>query len=292
MRASVQMMCVVIFLVLSAAPACGQQENPAPRVLFLSKSSAFEHSCIARKDGQPSHVEKLITGLAEEAGVVLTATKDGSLITAANLKNYDLVVFFTQGDLMVAGKDGETPMGETGIEDLLDWIRAGGAFMGYHCASDTFKSPKDGPVTPFISMVGGEFRAHGRQFKGTLKVVDPSHPTAASLPNDWSILEEWYLFRNLNKESIHVVALFDPGSEREKQKMYNIPSYPIIWCSAYGEGRVYYNAMGHREDVWDTEIFQQSIVDAAAWVLGQAPLQADPNYDEVVPSEGAAGGSE
>ena len=28
--------------------------------------------------------------------------------------------------------------------------------------------------------------------------------------------------------------------------------YPIAWLQNYGAGRVFYNAMGHREDVWQT----------------------------------------
>ncbi len=30
--------------------------------------------------------------------------------------------------------------------------------------------------------------------------------------------------------------------------------YPIAWLQNYGDGRVFYNAMGHREDVWQTQL--------------------------------------
>lgn len=30
--------------------------------------------------------------------------------------------------------------------------------------------------------------------------------------------------------------------------------YPIAWLQNYGEGHVFYNAMGHREDVWQTQL--------------------------------------
>ena len=92
------------------------------------------------------------------------------------------------------------------------------------------------------------------------------------------------MFKNLNTDNIHVIALMDPGEERQAQEMYNVSSYPVIWCSSLGEGRVYYNAMGHREDVWDDPIFQAMVVDAATWALGQGELQAEPNYANVVPS--------
>ena len=87
----------------------------------------------------------------------------------------------------------------------------------------------------------------------------------------------------LNKEKMHVLALLDPGRERKRQDPYNIPSYPMIWCRSLGEGRVYYNGIGHREDVWMDSTFQKSIVDALRWAAGEGDTMAEPNYDAVVP---------
>lgn len=259
------------------------QEGPT-RVLFLTKSSTYEHSSISEKDGKPGHAQSVVQALADEHGALLTTTKDASLINKDNLQNYDLVIFYTSGDLTKAGQDGNPPMSKKGLDELLAWIRKGGAFMGYHSATDTFGHHMGDPALPYIKMIGGEFRTHGEQFVGTVRVVDPSHPAVASLPDGLRINEEWYMFRNLDKESIHVMALLDPGDERQKQEAYDIPSYPIIWCREYGEGRVYYNGMGHREDVWDNEAYQASFLDALRWVLGEAPAQAEPNFENVVPS--------
>lgn len=265
--------------------ASSHAQEETVRILFLSKSSGFEHSCIRQSNGKPSHVDKVLEALAEENNVEITITKDASIVNAEDLKNFQLVIFFTTGDLTSPGADGNPPMGEKGVEELVDWIKAGGGFMGFHCASDTFHTPKDSPATPYIEMIGGEFRAHGAQFEGTVTVVDPSHPAVAIMPNKWPIKDEWYLFRNLNEDKIHVLALLDPGSERTKQEKYNIPNYPIIWCSELGEGRVFFNAMGHREDVWDNKTFQQSVIDAATWAMGEGPAQAEPNYKDVVPKK-------
>lgn len=271
---------VVVALGLVTASA-----QDAPRVLFLSKSAGFQHSAITEKDGQPNHVAKTLQALADAAGAELTATKDASLINAEDLKNYDLVIFYTTGYLTTEGTDGHPPMPETGVADLIDWIEAGGGFMGYHCATDTFHSSDDSPPSEYTKMIGASFLSHGKQFDGAVKVVDPDHPTAASIPADWSKLDEWYKFRNLAKDDIHVIALLDPGAEREKQEQYDVPAYPVIWCRQLGEGRIYYNAMGHREDVWDDPTFQQTVVDAATWALGEGPADAEPNYKEVVPAE-------
>jgi len=272
---------VILGVIAALAMTWTYAQEPSARLLFLSKSVGFEHSVIAQKDGKPSWADNILTKLAEEHDATITCTKDASLINAENLKNYDIVVFYTQGDLTQVGdKDGAPPMSENGLEELLTWIKNGGRFMGFHCASDTFHTPSGAPVTAYIKMLGGEFAGHGAQFRGTVKVVDSGHPTMTSIPQNWTIREEWYTFKNLNTDSIHVLALLDPGEERAKQKMYDVPPYPIIWCREYGAGLVYFNGMGHREDVWTNPTFQQSIVDAATW------LMAEPNYDKVVPKEG------
>ncbi|HIJ66233.1 MAG TPA: ThuA domain-containing protein, partial [Candidatus Hydrogenedentes bacterium] len=147
----------------------------------------------------------------------------------------------------------------------------------------------------FITLLGAEFLTHGAQFKGTIQVVDPKHPTMANVPDGWTLNEEWYLFRRFDKDTMHVLALLEPGAERAKQEAYNIPAYPIIWCSKQGKGRVYYSALGHREDVWTNPQFQQTVIDAMEWAMGKGRTRAQPNFDKVVPTakpeEEAAAGS-
>ena len=274
--------CAFVLLLVLAVPAAHGQN-----LLFLNKSQGFEHSPIKLLEDGTTHAGKVMQELCNLYGVSLTETKNGSVINAENLKNYDLVIFYTSGDLTKPSNDGGDAMGPEGKAELLDWIRNGGNFMGFHAATDTFRTPPDGEVSPYIEMIGAEFLTHGRQFTGTVKVVDSGHPAMASIPNNWKIHEEWYLFKNFNKDTMRVLALLDPEDEREKQEMYDIPNYPIIWVSEYGEGKVYYSALGHGEEMWDNDIFRQSIVDAAQWLLEghAASIDVKPNFEEVVPTE-------
>jgi type 1 glutamine amidotransferase len=262
------------------------------RILFLSKSSGFEHSTIKQVDGQPSHTDKTLQELAGRMGATLTATKDASQINAANLQNFDVVIFYTTEDLMQPGADGNPAMGPDGVEELRAWVQAGGGFMGFHCASDTFHrgnteagAPRNkyGADSPYLDLLGGEFAGHGAQFTGTVRLVYPKHPTALNIPADWRIKDEWYYFKDLVGDNIRVIALLDPLQERGKQDKYNVSSYPVIWCSDEGEGRVYYNAMGHREEVWSDETFQQVVTDAITWVSGHGEADAEPNLQLVAP---------
>ncbi|MBI1320154.1 MAG: ThuA domain-containing protein [Candidatus Hydrogenedens sp.] len=256
-------------------------EDGGLKVLFLTKSSGFQHSVITRENDAPAYAERIMTDLVEKDGGTVLNTKDASLINAENLKNYDVVVFYTTGDLTQPGTDGTTPMAETGPQELLDWIGAGGGFVGFHCASDTFHGEGD-TVTPYIEMIGGEFAGHGPQFFGKVGVKAPEHPCMEDIPGEWKIKDEWYYFKNFNAENNRVLAELDPGeqvakAEGDRHPAYAQGPYPIAWCRAYGKGRVFYNAMGHREEVWDEEIFQKGIVDALHWAAGEGDADAAPS---------------
>jgi uncharacterized protein len=43
--------------------------------------------------------------------------------------------------------------------------------------------------------------------------------------------------------------------------------FPLAWTRDYGQGRVFYTAIGHRIEVWNSEWFQQHIAGAIAWGL-------------------------
>lgn len=274
-------------LIVTGVLSADAAEAPIlPRnVLYLTTSEAFAHSVIVRKDGEPSHSEKILKPLFEKMGATFTATKDASVINADNLKNYDLIIFYTQGDLTKPNKEEAPVMAPGGVDDLLAWIRGGGRFMGLHAATDTFDGDDEETVAPFIEMIGAEFQTHGKQFVGTVKLVDPGHPAVAGLPETWTFNEEWYVFRKWNKDALRVLALLDPGAEREKQEMYNVPAYPVIWVRTFGEGRVYYSALGHREDVWTNSTFQTSLISAVKWLMDKGDPQAEPNFAQVVPAK-------
>lgn len=253
------------------------------RILYINKSEGFEHSPVHQENGAPSYSENILNKLVQAMGGTLTTSKDAALVNAENLKNYDVVIFYTQGDLTKPGeKDAGKPMVEANVQELLDWVKAGGGFIALHAGTDSFRSGKDGEPTPYTKMVGGEFRTHGPQFKGTLKTVDAAHPIMAGQPAEWKVMEEWYLHRNFNTETMHVLAVLDPGLASKVAPDYNCATIPMIWCSVYGEGRVFVNAMGHREDVWDHENYQNTLVNGIKWVNGEGEALADPNFTKVI----------
>ena len=284
---------LALTLLLAAVGPTAASEHEADdpvRVLFVSKSSGFEHSAIKRTDGHPSHVDTVLAQIGAERGFAVTSTKDAGMINATQLASFDVVIFYTTGDMTQRGGqgsgifrgDGNPPMSADGVSDLIEWIEAGGGFVGFHPATDTFHGEND-EVTPYVGMIGGEFLHHGAQFEGIVRVADADHPTMGNVEDGWKIMDEWYLYKNVAKDKLHVLALMDPGEERAKQEVYDIAPYPIVWCRELGSGRVFHNAMGHREDVWSHQMFQTWVGDTIDWAAGKGEAAAAPNWADVVP---------
>lgn len=295
-------------------------EGSRKKVLFFTKSAGFQHSVISRMSDDPEKLgwaEKILTDVGAANGFDVTCSKDGTLFTPDNLKQYDIIAFYTTGDLT---KDGANPtyeknaggklvankkvmtkepgMGDAGKQAFLDAIKGGKGFIGFHCASDTFHSPaysKQGrnadklhrdvnekgqdEFDPYIQMIGGEFLIHGAQQDATLKTIDPKFPGAEAL-NDAKFVEEWYSLKNFAND-LHVILAQDCAGM--KGWMYERDPYPETWARMHGEGRVFYTSMGHREDVWTKKEFQDLVVGALNWTSHKIDVDVKPNIETATP---------
>ncbi len=241
---------------------------PGPNILFLSKSESYEHEMVKRDGDSLSVAEKVMEAVAARYGAPITLTKDADVLTPESLKKYTIVVFYTAGDLTKPTKDGGKPAGPGGMDAVVDWVKGGGAFVGIHPATATYMGT-NGEITPYIQMIGGEFDKHGAQFVGGVKAEAPGHPAIKSLPASWRFMEEWYLHKRIFTDQVTVLARLEIGEERKKQEMYNIPDPPIIWCHPYEKGRVVYNGLGHRAEIWESPEFQALLLDHLNWVSGR-----------------------
>ena len=273
-------------------------EGPRPRkILFFSKSSNFEHTVIKRKDGQPSFVEKLLSEIAPEHGIDFTFSKDGSLFTPQYLAGFDALMFYTSGDLLAAGKDGNAPMTPDGKAALIDAISNGKGFVGVHSATDTFPTGETSTTDtnrartwryrnlgekadPYTRMIGAEFIVHGVQQLAKLRVVDPKFPGMEQAGGNLELTDEWYSMTDFSKD-LHVLLVQETADM--KGLPYQRPPYPATWARRHGKGRVFYSSMGHREDVWTNPAFQQILFGGIAWATTNIDAEATPNIQAVTP---------
>lgn len=282
-----------LLLLAACAAAVSAAEVPARKVLFFTKSSGYEHEVISWKKGQPSFAEKQLLALGAGHGITFTFSKDGSKFSPEYLAQFDTVMFYTTGNLCEEGTDKNPPMSPAGKQALFDFVRGGKGFVGTHSASDTFHTDNEsqkGPerfknhgdkADPYVCFLGAEFIRHGKQQVGVNRVVDPTFPGFAGLGDSFAFMEEWYTLKDFRPD-IHVLTVFnDPPLEGDD---YKRPAFPNCWARQEGKGRVFYTAMGHRDDVWTNPTFQQILVGGLKWANGDAKApDLSPNLLKVAP---------
>ncbi|HEY1887724.1 MAG TPA: ThuA domain-containing protein [Roseiarcus sp.] len=123
-------------------------------------------------------------------------------------------------------------------------------------------------------MLGGEFISHGHQQEARVKVVDSKLPGVQGAKAGFKIKEEWYSLKNFAKD-IDVLIILETEGMQDPQ--YARPPFPLAWVRREAKGRVYFNAMGHREDVWTSKRFQEMLAGAVAWTTGGAEVEVAAN---------------
>jgi type 1 glutamine amidotransferase len=169
-------------------------------------------------------------------------------------------------------------MPAAGKQALFDFIESGKGFVGFHCASDTFHGPKGGAPDAYIKMVGGEFDGHGKQQPAKIRAVKQFAPLKDVA--DFEITEEWYRQKNIAPD-MHVILVQETAG---MEKMYTErKAYPQTWTRTQGKGRIFYSSMGHREDVWESDLFHKIILGGLSWAAGNVEAETKPNLMEACP---------
>ncbi len=206
-----------------------------------------------------------MTQLAQQSSeFTIHCTQDAALdITKENLKNYDIVMFYTTGDL---------PIGDEELTYFLgEWMhQKGHGFIGVHSSTDTYKQHE-----PYWDFIGGTFDGHpwGQNTEINLTIHDADHPAMKPFGIELPFREEIYQYRNWQPEKVRVLMSLNMEKTKTKRP-YHVP---VAWCKQVGEGRMFYNNLGHREDTWQNEQFLKSIVGAVRWIAGKDEGSAMPN---------------
>jgi type 1 glutamine amidotransferase len=229
------------------------------KVLVVTVTKEFRHSSI------PTAM-KVLGELAEKskAFTVDFAFTEADLAvktTPASLEKYDGFIF--------ANTTGVLPLADKAA--FLNAIKGGKGFVGMHSASDTFHGKTE--VDPYTEMLGGEFETHHEQVGVECLVQDRDHPATKPLGQSFCIeREEIYLIKTYDPTKVNELLVLD----KHPNKKQEAGRFPIAWCKQYGDGKVFYTSLGHREDVWLNETYQKHILGGIKWSLGLEPGRATP----------------
>ena len=257
---------LVALAVCAFAPACGgAAPTPAPsavpsgqppppaarkRLLVVTHTTGFRHTSIPIAEATLQEL-----GDANNLFDVRFCRTEADVrasLTAAGLADVDAVFFAnTTGDL--------------GIPDMrvfLDWIAHGNAFLGAHSAADTYhESPE------YLAMLGGEFVTHGAIVPADIRVDDPSDPSVSHLAPRFTITDELYRFARTSRADVHALLSMDRVPNDGIGAAGATADLLMAWRRDAGTGRVFYTALGHREEVWLDARFRLHLLGALKWAL-------------------------
>jgi len=234
-------------------PLGARAERPLERILYFTHSAGYRHDVIPLS-------KAILTQLGSNSGVFeVTATEDTSEFSTENLKRYAAVMFYTTGELPMSGAQKTA---------LFNFVRSGRGFLGVHSATDTFYTWPD-----YLDLIGGYFNGHPWHQAVTIEVVDPTDPVVAFLGNLLQFEDEIYQISDFDYRRSHVLLRLDPssvdlGKTGVHQRFYG---WPLAWKRFYGQGRVFYTALGHEASVWQDPRYQRMLTNAILWSMRRSP---------------------
>jgi type 1 glutamine amidotransferase len=229
----------------SPTPAAG----PA-RVLVVTHTEGFRHSSIPI-------AETTLEALGRSSGAFTvqycrTADDVTRMLIPSALAGTDAIVF--------ANTSGSLPVPD--LPALLNWIGQGHGFAGTHSASDTYHDRPE-----YLDMLGNEVVRHGEPTTVEAIVENPSHPASSPLGQRFRVFDEIYLFREQNRSRVTILLSLDRHPDDGLPEAGQPGDLPLAWVKDHGQGRVFYTALGHHEDVWRNPLYQQHVLGGIRWVL-------------------------
>jgi uncharacterized protein len=298
---------LVIFLV-GLVSAAGDEPAAKKRLLVITESKGFVHGVVNRGKQPLCLVEKTIIELGEKSGdfEAICSQDSRKEITAENLEKFDAVFFYTTGSL---------PLSDTQKADLIGFIRKGKGFAGSHSATDTFYDwPEYGKLIggyfnghpwhqkvrvivedhkhPATRHLGKSFEITDEIYQFTapydrgrlhilmrmdMAVDRPQTRLNGTLLGDKDRVEltvkDGKPTATLNGKEVEVKSFSHDGPRGARKDGDNA----LAWVQEYGKGRVFYTALGHRDEVWKDERFQKHLLGGLRYVLGLDKANATPS---------------
>ncbi|QDT29243.1 Trehalose utilization [Gimesia panareensis] len=256
--------CLVLATVLTFS-AQTQAAEGKTRILMLTQSKGYTHGSVKRQKEQLAPAEVAMIQLGKDSGLfTVDCTQDAAAdFTKENLQNYDIVMFYTTGML---------PIKEADLQYFLnDWLKQKGhGFIGFHSATDTYKSYK-----PYWDMIGGSFNGHPWTAGNTVTITvhDTDFPAMKPFGKEFQVKDEIYQYKNWQPEKVHVLMSLNMEKCNPK-KPYQVP---VAWAKDWGQGKVFVNNMGHNPTTWTNPAFLDSVIGAIKWIRGDAPAAVPVN---------------
>lgn len=214
------------------------------RILLVTATASYRHQSIPT-------VWRALPEIAQESGDLAVATilkeaDDLSGLTAEALAEHEILcLVHTSGDL---------PLSDAQKQAILDFVAAGNGFVGVHGATTICYDWAE-----YGAMLGAQFNGHPPAATFTVIAEDRGHLATRGLPPFFQVHDELYTFRANPRGAAHVLLSAPAGS------LDLAGDLPLAWAKSHGAGRVYYNSLGHFDEMWDDPSFRGQIRAGLRW---------------------------
>lgn len=227
------------------------------KVLVFSRTTGYRHASI-------TNGILAVRELGTQHGFVVDATEDPSAFTSTNLTRYQVVVF-----LSVTGEVLE-PVNK---DAFRNYILSGGGLAAVH--GSVF-----GPLACeekwqwYGELFCCAFTNHSSIVPATLVIEDAASPSTVGLPAQWRRVDEWYNFTGTPRNCAHVLLRIDESSYTGGKMGRD---HPLAWCRRFGQGRMWYTALGHTESSFSEPLFRRHLLGGILTAAGRARADFAPN---------------
>jgi len=270
----------------AAAPEKPRVQPAKPhKLLVFSRSWGYKHT--ARPFGaQAIAIMGRKTGAFEAV-----LTEDDVLFEPQNLKQFDAVVLNNTNEEIFLPEDfAKLPAPEQAKarqrdemlkKSFAEFVKGGGGLAIIHAGVASFR---DWPE--FGNIAGARFDNHpwGSGSTVVLRVEEPSHPLMAAFKElTFIVTDEIYQVTDpYSRESLRVLLTVDPvrtriTPEQKKNIHRQDMDFAMTWIKSYGQGRVFYCALGHEHELFWNPIVLQHYLDGIQFVLGDLKADTTPS---------------
>jgi cytochrome c len=236
---------MLAFFLLLATYSFAQVVTPENRVLVFSKTAGFRHGSIGAG-------KTALMKLGGENGFAVDTTENASVFSEKNLRRYKTVVFLnTTGDVLNAEQQ----------EAFEHYIQAGGGYVGIHAATDT-----EYDWQWYNRLAGAQFLSHPGNpnvQEGSAIVVSDNHPSMKDFPKTWKIKDEFYDFKNFNKQ-VNVLVRIDESSYKGGKMGAN---HPMAWFHEFDGGKAFYTNFGHENSTFVDPVFIKHLMGGLSYTM-------------------------
>ena len=263
--------------IASAVPKKATARPAQPRkLLAFTLAIGYYHQSIP-------YGAKAIELMGEKTGAFQTTVSDDiAMFEPEKLRQFDGVCFVNAlGELFLpqnldklapAEQANARKFDERLKKGLVEFVKSGKGLAGIHGATYAFYQWPE-----FGEMLGAFFDNHPWQSTDliAIKVDDPHHPVVAAFGGKgFEIIDEGYQFKDpYSRLNMRVLLSLDTARMDMRKEGLHRPDndFGLSWVKRYGEGRVFYSALGHNpEEYWNPQILRHYL-DGLQFALGDLP---------------------